>query len=75
MAYPYPQVQPVHRRIYIGMSDRWRGLAAPSHLDRASYVSRNKDGTGIKHDHVHAPWDLFWPSASRGTFVRRAVAR
>jgi hypothetical protein len=73
MSYPYPQVKPVDRRVFIGMTDRWRGLVAPSHRARASYVSRNKDGTGVKHSHSYALWALFWPSATRGTFVRRAV--
>jgi hypothetical protein len=74
MAYPYPQISPRHRRIFIGMSDRWRGLAASNPYGRGSRVSSNASGTGIKHSHGPLPWDIFWPSGTRGTF-RRAVSR
>ncbi len=54
---------------------RFFGVRPPSVAGPAAHVVRNAEGTGIKHVEQWPVLPVFWPSASRGTFVRRAVSR
>lgn len=52
---------------------RFFGMRPPRIADPAAHVVRNAEGTGIKHVEQWSALPVFWPSATRGTFVRRAV--